>query len=476
MDSPLERASPSAAGQYGTLLPPERHTVSTFQAGVALFKAVVGPGVLFLPSAVKNAGLVSALGVSLVCGVLAIWCLLLVLDTAQVLRRNGYTIKTMSDIGLAVYGVYGQVMVDVCVVISQLGFCIAYCVFVAENVQAFLFELAGGMVGAADNPATCNLTGFLADEKLVYYIILILIPFLIPVTWLRQIKYFAVSNTIASTLVVVSLAYMLVLLGHRYATAKSPGEGLLLYNLHGTLVYLGTAMYAFEGVAVLLPVEDKMETPQLMPQVVCWTLGFALFLQISFAFIAYLNYRGRTQSIVTISLADGQIAGGIASVVFVQLAWVVEVLLTFPLQLFPAVRILEHSCSITERNSGLKWTKNLMRAGIVLLCMLVSLFGYTSVDNMVSMIGALGCIPLAITYPALFHYKVKHDFPVCEQDGDSEESTSTCLLQDGCKPQVEKSDLAIVIMGILSTVTATIMAVISWSSTDFHFQSCVLRH
>lgn len=134
MDSPLERASPSAAGQYGTLLPPERHTVSTFQAGVALFKAVVGPGVLFLPSAVKNAGLVSALGVSLVCGVLAIWCLLLVLDTAQVLRRNGYTIKTMSDVGLAVYGVYGQVMVDVCVVISQLGFCIAYCVFVAENV------------------------------------------------------------------------------------------------------------------------------------------------------------------------------------------------------------------------------------------------------------------------------------------------------------------------------------------------------
>eukprot|EP00913_Durusdinium_trenchii_P014530 g13631.t1 len=179
----------------------------------------------------------------------------------------------------------------------------------------------------------------------------------------------------------------------------------------------------------------------------------------SLAFIAYLNYRGRTQSIVTISLADGQIAGGIASVVFVQLAWVLQVLLTFPLQLFPAVRILEHSCSITERNSGLKWTKNLMRAGIVLLCMLVSLFGYTSVDNMVSMIGALGCIPLAITYPALFHYKVKHDFPVCEQDGDSEESTS--LLQDGCKPQVEKSDLAIVIMGILSTVTATIMAATS---------------
>ncbi len=41
----------------------------------------------------------------------------------------------------------------------------------------------------------------LAKEQLVYYIILILFPLLIPVTWLRQLKYFAVSNAIASFLV-----------------------------------------------------------------------------------------------------------------------------------------------------------------------------------------------------------------------------------------------------------------------------------
>ena len=35
----------------------------------------------------------------------------------------------------------------------------------------------------------------------MYYVILFLIPFIIPVTWLRQMKYFAVTNTIASGLV-----------------------------------------------------------------------------------------------------------------------------------------------------------------------------------------------------------------------------------------------------------------------------------
>ncbi|CAJ1413919.1 unnamed protein product, partial [Effrenium voratum] len=82
----LERASPSQNAQQGVLIPPEsRHAVSTFQAGVTVFKAVVGPGTLFLPSAVKNAGLVTALCVSLGAGVVSTWCMLLVLESADIL-------------------------------------------------------------------------------------------------------------------------------------------------------------------------------------------------------------------------------------------------------------------------------------------------------------------------------------------------------------------------------------------------------
>ena len=39
--------------------------------------------------------------------------------------------------------------------------------------------------------------------------------------------------------------------------------------------------------------------------------------------------------------------------------------------------------------------------------MLVSLFGYTSVDNMVSMIGALGCIPFLSLQVAIFRFQLK---------------------------------------------------------------------
>ncbi|CAJ1459317.1 unnamed protein product [Effrenium voratum] len=348
----LERASPSQNAQQGVLIPPEsRHAVSTFQAGVTVFKAVVGPGTLFLPSAVKNAGLVTALCVSLGAGVVSTWCMLLVLESADILRRKNRDIKTLGDIGFEVYGPMGQLVVDIAVVVSQLGFCTAYCVFVAENVQAIVFEAVGGMVGS-DEKRKCSLSGFLASDMLVYYIILMCIPLLIPVTWLRQLKYFAVTNTLASLLVVVSVLFMLIALVKRYVEVGPEGGELELYNLHGTLVYVGVAMYAFEGVGVLLPVQESMAEPHRMPEVVCWTLSLACLLQVVFASLAYLNYRQHTASIVTISLADGHIMGGMGAVIAVQVAWVVEVLLTFPLQLFPAVRILDTRGATAGRGRG----------------------------------------------------------------------------------------------------------------------------
>ncbi|CAJ1332045.1 unnamed protein product [Effrenium voratum] len=367
----------------------------------------------------------------------------------------------------------GQLVVDIAVVVSQLGFCTAYCVFVAENVQAIVFEAVGGMVGS-DEKRKCSLSGFLASDMLVYYIILMCIPLLIPVTWLRQLKYFAVTNTLASLLVVVSVLFMLIALVKRYVEVGPEGGELELYNLHGTLVYVGVAMYAFEGVGVLLPVQESMAEPHRMPEVVCWTLSLACLLQVVFASLAYLNYRQHTASIVTISLADGHIMGGMGAVIAVQVAWVVEVLLTFPLQLFPAVRILERRCSVAERNSGMSWTKNLMRAGLVLLCMFISMFGYTSVDNLVALIGALGCVPLCIIYPALFHYKVKHgdvrEFSCPEVANGSVESS--LLRRESCG---ESGDLAIVALGGVGSALAAVLAVGSWMSADFHFQSCVMR-
>lgn len=278
-----------------------RHAIDASQAGVALFKAIVGPGILFLPSAVKNAGLISAACVGAIVGSISAWSMLRLLDCSEKLRKCGYTISSVGDVGQAAFGTCGRLAVESTVVISQLGFCTAYCVFVAENVQSIVFELHGGMPGVEGEGQPCALPGFLSDRKLLYYIILIVILPLTPLTWVRQLRYFAISNIIASLLVILSVAFLMITFAwelHQHGVAQN----LNFSQTSGTMVFIGTAMYAWEGIGVLLPIERAMAKPSQLRCVVCLTMLVVCLVQVCFASMAYSLYGEDTAAIVTVSL------------------------------------------------------------------------------------------------------------------------------------------------------------------------------
>lgn len=163
-------------------------TLSGLQAGITLFKALVGPGLLFLPAGFKNAGLVSGLLISALVGAIATYCMVLLVDTNQMLSEQGLVVMSLGDIGEHTCGVWGRRAVNCTVFAAQIGFCIAYCVFVSENLQAVIYECNGGMVVTDTPEHPCDLSGVWGEQSLVYYIILTVIPLLIPFTWVRQIR------------------------------------------------------------------------------------------------------------------------------------------------------------------------------------------------------------------------------------------------------------------------------------------------
>lgn len=393
------------AGDEGEPLPPRLHPINAAQAGLTMFKAVVGPSILYLPAAIMNAGLASAVPITLVTGAVSTKAVCLLLDAASELRRQGHAVTGIGDVGEVAFGRTGRIAVNVSVVLVQLGYCTGYCVFVGENVQAIIFEAYGGKVGEHGDGAACALPAVLADDHLVYWIICVLMPMLIPLTWIRQLRSLSLSNLVASILIAVSVAFMLGLFG---AQLLSHGpEEIHAYSPEGTLTYIGTAMYAFEGIGVVLPVEQSMADPSKMPLVACWAMLGACAFQLLAGVMAYLVYGAHTQPIVTVSLGDGSmyLPGGEVAVQAVQVAWVIAVLLTFPLQMLPAARIIEGGFAADIR-SGRKVAKNVLRSSLLLCCMVVSIFGYSSVDNMVAIVGAVACVPLAMVYPAFFHFKV----------------------------------------------------------------------
>ena len=92
----------------------------------------------------------------------------------------------------------------------------------------------------------------------------------------------------------------------------------------------------------------------------------------------------------------------------VQFIYALAILLSIPLQFFPAARIIE--TGIFKHRSGkanpkVKWQKNGVRLLLVAFCTLISSFGAQDLDKFVAFVGSFACVPLCYVYPAMLHYR-----------------------------------------------------------------------
>ena len=79
----------------------------------------------------------------------------------------------------------------------------------------------------------------------------------------------------------------------------------------------------------------------------------------------------------------------------VQLLYALAILLSTPLQLFPAIKILENWCfpisASGKNNPKVKWLKNYFRCIIVLLTAFIAYVGANDLDKFVSLVGSFAC-------------------------------------------------------------------------------------
>lgn len=74
----------------------------------------------------------------------------------------------------------------------------------------------------------------------------------------------------------------------------------------------------------------------------------------------------------------------------VQLLYSMAILLSIPLQFFPAARILENGLFVRsgKRDPRVKWLKNFFRFGLVMVCTVISWAGAADLDKFVALIGS----------------------------------------------------------------------------------------
>ncbi|KAF8649353.1 hypothetical protein AX16_005862 [Volvariella volvacea WC 439] len=349
------------------------------QAVLMLLKSFIGTGVLFLGKAFMNGGLLFSSVTFVFIAFISLYSFLLLVKTKFVVSGS------FGDIGGALYGPWMRYLILGSIVISQLGFVSAYTIFVAENLRAFV-------LGISNCTAVYSVQSFILLQLAVF----------LPLALVRDLAKLSTTALVADGFIFMGLAYIF---GSevRLLVERGVAEGVRLFNPRDFPLFIGTAVFSFEGIGLVIPITDAMREPRKFPAALTGVMMFLVVLFGGAGILAYLTFGSDIQTVVLVNLDTSS-----RMVQSVQFVYALAILLSVPLQFFPAVRILETGIFTSrsgKANLKIKWTKNLFRFGLVMVCTVISWVGAADLDKFVAFVGCFACVPLCYVYPAMLHYR-----------------------------------------------------------------------
>lgn len=354
-------------------------TTSTMKAFLLMLKSFIGTGVLFLPKAFSNGGLFFSIGMLAIFGIYSYYCYYILVTS-----KNATQVSSFGDIGGKLYGPYMKFMILMSLVLTQIGFACAYIIFTTGNLTAFF-----------NNVTNWNIQ---PDKFFILQTLLF-----IPLSFIRNVSKLSLPSLMANFFIFAGLFIVLFFTIREIVTnGTKPIE--LIVNESEFSLFIGTAIFAFEGIGLIIPVQDSMRHPEKFPMVLGLVITTITVLMISIATIGYLAYGDDIQTVILLNLPQANFF-----VNLIQFFYSLAILLSTPLQLFPAIGIIEKRIFKRSKsgkyNTKVKWFKNLFRTIFVLFCMNVAWFGANDLDKFVSFVGCFACIPLVYMYPPLLHFK-----------------------------------------------------------------------
>jgi proton-coupled amino acid transporter len=346
-------------------------TNTPLSAALLLLKSFVGTGVLFLPRAYLNGGMVFSNLVLVALAALSYYCFILLITTR--LKVEG----SFGDIGGIIYGEWMRKLILASIVLSQIGFVAAYTVFTAENLQAFVL--------AVTNCAT--------HIRITWFILMQMVIFL-PFSLFRDIGKLGFTALVADAFIIIGLAYLFY---YDILTLSTKGlADIILFNKKDWTLFIGTAIFTFEGIGLIIPIQESMRNPAKFPKVMFNSMLIMSAIFITMGAVSYAAYGSKTETVVLLNLPqDNKFVNG------VQLLYSLAILLSTPLQIFPAIKITENALFTKsgKYNPYIKWQKNMFRFFMVALCALIAWGGSDNLDKFVALVGNFACIPLTFIYP-----------------------------------------------------------------------------
>ncbi|KAM4621507.1 proton-coupled amino acid transporter 1 [Polymixia lowei] len=414
-----------------------RTGTSFFQTLIHLLKGNIGTGLLGLPLAVKYAGLVLGPVSLLIMGIIAIHCMRLLVQCSHHLSAK--VNKPFLNYGEAVmYGMenvswmrrhsqWGKRMVNVFLIITQLGFCCAYFVFLSDNVKQVV-EAANSTTWDCHVNRT-NQTQVVVQSFDSRLYMLCFLPPIILLVFTPNLKILAHFSLLANLAMTGSLVliYFYSLTNITYPIDLPNVGSFKEYPL-----FFGMAIFAFEGIGVVLPLENKMQNPQSFNLVLYLGMGTVTFLYITLGTIGYICFGEHIHGSITLNLPNCWMYQ------IVKLLYSFGIFITFALQFYVPAEILIPPVVARVSDRWKTAVDLLVRTALVLFtCALAILI--PQLDLVISLVGSVSSSFLALIFPPILEIMTFHS--------------------EGLLPWVFIKNTVISVFGFIGFITGTYIAI-----------------
>ncbi|KAF5289666.1 hypothetical protein FQR65_LT11783 [Abscondita terminalis] len=302
-----------------------KHPTSYLETLMHLFKGNVGSGIFAMGDAFKNSGIVLGPILVPILGLICVHSSHLLLNASHYLKRKLNLDKnpdysTTAELCFATgperlqkFAPVARTLVNVFLCITQFGFCCVYFVFISSNVQQIM-----------------DTNGFVYSLKI--HMAVVLIPVLFS-SLVRNLKYLAPLSTAANLTMLIGIVITL------YYTAQKPFSKVEKFSeIEGLPLFFGTALFSFEGIGLVLPLENEMKNSKQFGKplgVLNTGMTFVTFLYTLVGLMSYLKYGAGIKGSVTLNLPEDDI---LAQVVKGLIAF--GILCTYPLQFYIPIGIM----------------------------------------------------------------------------------------------------------------------------------------
>ncbi|XP_014206469.1 proton-coupled amino acid transporter-like protein CG1139 [Copidosoma floridanum] len=379
-----------------------QHPTTFLETLFHFMKGSLGTGILAMPKAFNNAGYLLGTVGTLIVGLICTYCIrILIKSEYELCRRKKtpsmtfpMTMETALEEGpqwIRRYSKWCPHIVNLFLMIYQLGTCCVYTVFIATNLQKALESHIG-------------------SYDLRMYMLVLLLP-LILINWIRNLKLLAPLSTVANGITLISFGIIL------YFIVEDPSkitlEGKHAIGKYGDFpLFLGTVLFALEAIGVIMPLENEMKKPKKF-LTTCGVLNIGMavniILYVGLGFFGYIWAGDEVHGTITTNLPQKHFLSKV-----VQILLALSIYITHSLQCYVAIDIswneyIQPKIKHVSAKALVFW-EYVVRTLIVVFTFILAI-AVPELELFISLFGALCLSALGISFPALIQicafWKVK---------------------------------------------------------------------